>query len=89
MADSTLKGINPKFSFIEQFIRVISKQPVKEKVIMCSIIYWAPKETIQSSLLYYFIRCDNMTFLHLVKVVRDVFEYKCQILILFSEAKLL
>ena len=30
-----------------------------------------------------------MTFLHLVKVVRDVFEYKFQILTLFSEAKLL
>ena len=30
-----------------------------------------------------------MAFLHLVKVVRDVFEYKCQIWTLFSEAKLL
>ena len=40
-------------------------------------IYWAPKETLQSSLLYYFIRWDYMTFLHLVQVVRYVFEYKC------------
>ena len=30
-----------------------------------------------------------MAFLHLVKVVRDVFEYKFQTLTLFSEAKLL
>ena len=30
-----------------------------------------------------------MTFLYLVKVVRDVFEYKFQTLTLFSEAKLL
>ena len=29
-----------------------------------------------------------MAFLHLVKVVCDVFEYKCQIWTLFSEAKL-
>ena len=52
-------------------------------------IYWAPKETLQISLLYYFIRWDYMAFLHLVKVVRDVFEYKFQTLTLFSEAKLL
>ena len=30
-----------------------------------------------------------MAFLQLVKTVRDVFEYKCQIWTLFSEAKLL
>ena len=28
-----------------------------------------------------------MAFLHLVKVVRDVYEYKCQIWTLFSDAK--
>ena len=32
-----------------------------------------PKRTFQSSLLYYFIKCVYMAFLHLVKVVRDVF----------------
>ena len=37
-------------------------------------IYRTPKETIQSCLLYYFIKCNYMAFLHLVKVVRDVFE---------------
>ena len=39
--------------------------------------YWTPKETLQSGLLHYFIKCDYVAFLHLVKVVRDVFEYKC------------
>ena len=53
------------------------------------IIYWTPKETIQSSLLYYFIKCDYIAFLHLVKVVRDVFEDKCHIWTRCSEAKLL
>ena len=33
---------------------------------------------LQGSLLYYFIKCDYMAFLHLVKVVRDVFEDKYQ-----------
>ena len=47
------------------------------------------KETLQSSLLYYLIKCDNLAFLHSVKVVRDVFEDKCQIWTRLSEAKLL
>ena len=38
--------------------------------VSCLFIYWTPKETLQSSLLYYFIKWDNMAFLHLVKVVR-------------------
>ena len=42
-------------------------------------IYGTPKETLQSGLLYYFIKCDYIAFLHLVKVARDVFEDKCQI----------
>ena len=42
-------------------------------------IYWTPKETIQSSLLYYFIKYDYMAFLHLVTVVRNAFKDKCQI----------
>ena len=41
-------------------------------------VYWAPKETLQSILLFYFfIKCDYMAFLHIVKVVHDVFEDKC------------
>ena len=36
-----------------------------------------------------FIKCDYMAYLHLVKVVRDVPEDKCQILTRCSEAKLL
>ena len=47
-------------------------------------IYWTPKEMLQSSLLLYFIKCDTMAFLHPVKVVRDVFEDKCQIWTLCS-----
>ena len=39
---------------------------------------------LQSSLLYYFIKCDNMAFLRFVKVVRDVFEDICQIWTRFS-----
>ena len=39
-------------------------------------IYWIQKETLQRSLLYYFIKCDNMTFLHWVKDVRDFCEEK-------------
>ena len=50
-------------------------------------IHWPPKETLQSSLLCYLIKCDYMTFLHLVKVVRDVFEDKCQTWTRWSEAK--
>ena len=42
-------------------------------------IYWTPKETLQSSLLYYFMKCNCIAFLHLIKVVRDVFGDKCQI----------
>ena len=53
------------------------------------VIYWTPKETLQSSLLNYFIKCDYMAFLHLVKVVRDVFEDKCQIGTRCNEAMLL
>ena len=51
-------------------------------------IYWTPKETLQSSLLYYFIKCDYIAFFHLVKIVRDVFEDKCRIWTRCSEAKL-
>ena len=36
-------------------------------------IYWTPKETLRSCLLYYFIKCDYIAFLHLVKVLRNVF----------------
>ena len=36
------------------------------------IIHWAPKETLQSSLLNNFIKCSLIAFLHLVKVVRDI-----------------
>ena len=43
------------------------------------IIYWTPKETLQSSLLYYFIKCYNMAFLLVVNVVRDDCEDKCLI----------
>ena len=50
-------------------------------------IYWTPKETLQSSLLYYFIKCDNMAFSHLVKVVPDVLEDKCQMWTRCSDAK--
>ena len=46
-------------------------------------------EPQKKRLLYYFIRCDYMAFLHLVKAVRDVFQYKCLIWTLFSEQKLL
>ena len=52
-------------------------------------IYWTPKETLQSSLLYYFIKCVYMVFLHPTKVVRDMFEDKCQIWTRCSEAELL
>ena len=52
-------------------------------------IYWTPKETLQSSLLYHFIKCDNLAFLLFVKVVHDVFEDKRQIWSRFSKAKLL
>ena len=45
---------------------------LSRKLISQINIYWTPKETLQSSLLYYFIKCDYMAFLHLVKVVRDV-----------------
>ena len=38
-----------------------------------SIIYWTPKETLQSSLLYYFKKCNNMALLHFVKVELNVF----------------
>ena len=51
-------------------------------------IYWTPKETLQSNLLYYFIKWDYMVFLHLVKVLRYVFEDKCQIWTRFSEAEI-
>ena len=44
---------------------------------------------MQRSLLYYFIKCDNMAFLHVEKVVRDVFEAKYYIWTRCSEAKLL
>ena len=40
-------------------------------------IYQTPKETLQSSLLYYFIKCNYIAFLHHVKVVRDVLGDKC------------
>ena len=52
-------------------------------------IYWTQKETLQSSWLYNFFKCDYMTFVHLVKIVRDVFEDKCQIWTRLSDAKLL
>ena len=36
------------------------------------VLYWTPKETLQSSLLYYFIKSDYTNLLHLVKVMHDV-----------------
>ena len=68
---------------------LVSKVSTKYRNTMFFIIYWTPKETLQSSLLYYFIKCNNMAFLHLVKVVRYVFEDKCQIWTRCSKAKLL
>ena len=51
----------------------------------CAYIYW----TWRGSLLYYFIKWDYMAFMHLVKVMRDVFEDKCHIWTRFSEVKVL
>ena len=52
---------------------IYSKCAMKyNEVKQISVIYWTPKETLQSSLLYCFIKCDYITFSHLVKVVRDV-----------------
>ena len=59
------------------------------KNIQAGNIYWTPKETLQSNLLYYFIKSNYIAFLHLVKVVRDVFVDECQIWTRSSKAKLL
>ena len=52
-------------------------------------IYWTQNETLQSIFMYYFIKCDYMAFLQLVKIVRDVFDDEYQIWTRFSEAELL
>ena len=51
----------------------LSTQRQADRRYMHGHIYWTPKETLQSTFLYHVIKCDNMAFLHLVKVVRDVF----------------
>ena len=63
----------------------VSNKQVNNTLI--AYIYWTPKETLQSCLLYYFIQCDYMAFLHLVKVVRDVFWGQMPNLILVQLSK--
>ena len=50
---------------------------------------WTCAELCEVFTFLCFIKCDYMTFWHLVKVVRDVFEDKRQIWTRFSEVKLL
>ena len=52
-----------------------------------SYITDSQKETLQNVLLYYFIKCDKMTGLHLVKYVHAIYEDKYQIWSRFSKAK--
>ena len=64
----------PIFVRMDNYFRVSGDKQIIVKNVerIYNVYILSPKRTLQSSLLYYFIKCDYTTFLHFVQVVRDV-----------------